>query len=78
MSEMNPIVKNLERSTRGRAIKAMCAHCMGCTAESLEPGFRTLIRDCASTHCPMGAKTIWRRRKCDKCKHIFHTYEERA
>lgn len=53
MAEVNPIVRYRARPTRGNAIKAMCAHCMGCTDERLEPGFRSSIRDCASASCPL-------------------------
>lgn len=53
MAELNPLVLARERPTRARAIKAMCAHCMGCTQEHLEPGFRDLIRGCTATGCPL-------------------------
>jgi len=53
--ETNPIIRAENRPTRGNAIKAMCAHCMGCTRTHLEPGFRTLIRDCTSKACPLYA-----------------------
>lgn len=49
----NPIEKYHQKPTRGNAIKAMCAQCMGCTAERQEPGFRSDIRDCASEACPL-------------------------
>lgn len=49
----NPMVRFRNKPTRGSAIKAMCAHCMGCTYESIEPGFRALVRDCTSTDCPL-------------------------
>ena len=51
----NPILKYKEVPTRGNAIKAMCAYCMGCTAESTEVGFRESIRDCTSPDCPLYA-----------------------
>lgn len=51
--ESNPIRKFRAKPTRSSAIKAMCAHCMGCTDDSIEPGFRGLVRDCASTACPL-------------------------
>lgn len=66
MSEMNPIVRFREKPTHLKAIKAMCSHCMGCTAEHMEPGFRTLIRDCASTHCPLHMYRPFQRKDDDK------------
>lgn len=54
MSTLNPIAIARERPrSRAWAIKAMCAHCMGCTLRRLEPGFRRLIRDCTSRDCPL-------------------------
>lgn len=51
---LNPIIIARRRpESRVWAIKAMCAHCMGCTLHRLEPGYRRLIRDCASTGCPL-------------------------
>jgi hypothetical protein len=49
----NPILKHLAKPARSTAIKAMCAHCMGCTKASVEPGFRASIRGCASVDCPL-------------------------
>ena len=49
----NPIVRAEKTPTRGNAIKAMCAHCFGCTAQHLEPGFRDAIRDCSAPQCPL-------------------------
>ncbi len=51
--ENNPIRKAIAKPTRGNAIKAMCAHCMGCTETHLEPGFRQSIRECTSGTCPI-------------------------
>lgn len=51
----NPILKYKSVPTRGNAIKAMCAHCMGCTKDHAEPGFREAIRDCTSPDCPLYA-----------------------
>ena len=53
MAEFNPIVRFKERPTHLNAIKAMCAHCMGCTETHLERGFRDSIRDCTSKFCPL-------------------------
>lgn len=49
----SPILKFDQKPTRGNAIKAKCAECMGCTREQAEPGFRTLIRECSSKTCPL-------------------------
>src|SRR6185295_16071475 len=51
--ETNPVVKFFANPTRGQAIKAKCAECVGCTVERIEPGFRATIRDCASNDCPL-------------------------
>jgi hypothetical protein len=53
MSEQNPFILYEAKPTRQRAIKAMCAACMGCTKEELEQGFRQDIRDCTSVKCPL-------------------------
>ena len=58
----NPYVRNIGNSTSlRRALDAMCAHCMGCTEDHLEPGFRHDIRDCSSKTCP-----LWRFRPYQK------------
>jgi hypothetical protein len=55
MSEVitNPVIKYEQKPTRAYAIKAKCAECVGCTKEATEPGFRQLIKECASTECPL-------------------------
>lgn len=61
MTENNPVKRNCAKTTRKRAIDAMCAHCVGVTAaeqgkgfsDHLEPGFRASIRHCTVTHCPL-------------------------
>ena len=53
--ESNPIIRLRAAPTRGNAIKAMCAQCMGCTDDNIEPGFRALIRDCTSPQCALYA-----------------------
>lgn len=53
-SEYNPIIKSRENHTsRARAIKAMCAHCMGCTTDRIEPGWLNEVRNCSAPHCPL-------------------------
>lgn len=51
--ETNPVKRFWNNPTQGRAIKAFCSHCVGCTREEIEPGFKETIRDCASTDCPL-------------------------
>lgn len=52
--ESNPMARfRAGKPTRSAAIKAMCAHCMGCTYEETEPGFRTMIRECTAIGCPL-------------------------
>jgi len=51
--EHNPIIKFSRAPTPGRAIKAMCASCMGCTENYIEPGFKQAIRDCSAKQCPL-------------------------
>lgn len=52
-AEFNPIIRNKLRPTYLNSIKAMCAHCMGCTETHLERGFRESIRACKAVHCPL-------------------------
>ena len=60
-AEMNPIKRYHAKPGRKAAIIAQCACCMGCTSseqrnghtDHLEPGFRTLIRECSAPACPM-------------------------
>jgi hypothetical protein len=49
----NPLAKYMSKPTRGQAIKAKCAECVGCTLADVEPGFRSTIRDCVSYACPL-------------------------
>lgn len=53
MSYLNPILNLEKKRTRQRAIKAMCAACMGCTRDHIEQGFRECIRNCTSVKCPL-------------------------
>lgn len=62
MIEFNVIKKSFadDKSLR-KAVNAMCAHCMGCTAveqgngatDHLEQGYARLIRECSSHGCPL-------------------------
>lgn len=61
--EYNPIIKLQRSPTPGKAIKAMCAHCMGCTADHMEPGFKQAIRACTSNSCPLFAFRPYRARE---------------
>jgi hypothetical protein len=53
--EHNPLVRLAEGNTASLrlSINAKCAECMGCTAESINPGFRGMIRTCSSPGCPL-------------------------
>lgn len=51
--ETNPIARFRANQTRKNAIHAMCAHCMGCTDEAIEAGFRADIAGCTHTKCPL-------------------------
>lgn len=53
MSYLNPILLFEKKPTYLKAIKAMCAHCVGCTRDHIEPGFREDIRSCVSKDCPL-------------------------
>ena len=53
MAEFNPILRNVNRPTYLNSIKAMCAHCMGCTTTHLERGFKESIKECSATTCPL-------------------------
>jgi len=61
MAEHNAYKKYMDadHKTRGAAIKAMCAHCMGCNADHMEPGHRALVRECVSTGCPLHNFRPW-------------------
>lgn len=62
-AEHNPIIQARERpNSKSYAIKAMCSHCMGCTAEKIEPGFRDEVRNCTSAACPLWPHRPWRKR----------------
>ena len=51
---VNPVPENAgNRTSRALAIKAMCAHCVGCTPDHIEPGFREEIRNCSAPNCPL-------------------------
>ena len=54
-SENNPVRKyfDSEKRTRSMAIKAFCAFCRGCEYDHLEIGFRTEIKNCDKTECPL-------------------------
>lgn len=49
----NLILAYDKNPTRGRAIKAACAQCIGCTRERIEPGFVKLIRECTAPSCAL-------------------------
>jgi len=52
--EVNPIIKSRESlSSRATAIKAMCAHCMGCTEDHLEPNWKAEVKNCTAFKCPL-------------------------
>ena len=54
VNQSNPILKfESNPNSRRFAINAMCAQCMGCTRDSLEAGFRNLVKHCTSTGCPL-------------------------
>jgi len=57
MAEYNPLQrlkKSKIRSLRA-SIDAMCAHCMGCTLEEINPGYVNEIRNCTAPNCPLFA-----------------------
>jgi len=51
--ETNPIARYWAKPSRPNAVKAKCSECMGCTRQEIVPGFRSMIRDCASKNCPL-------------------------
>jgi hypothetical protein len=54
--EHNPIIRAQSKPNSKRAaIDAMCAACMGCSEQMIEPGFRNEIRDCSAPDCPLWA-----------------------
>ena len=63
--EHNPIIRARAKPNSLRAaVNAMCAACMGCTEQMIEPGFRNEIRDCSSRDCPLWAKRPYQT-KCE-------------
>ena len=52
----NPISRNLRSPSRKNADDAMCARCVGCTRDHLEPGFKEDIKNCSDNDCPMYKK----------------------
>jgi hypothetical protein len=55
--EFNPLIKLRDSENRSlrKHINAMCAHCMGCTLESINPGFANEIKHCTAPQCPLFA-----------------------
>ena len=53
--EHNPITRlaDTQKHSLRAHIDAMCAYCMGCTAEGINPGFRSEIRACSAPNCPL-------------------------
>lgn len=50
----NPIDRlSCNPKSKALAIKAMCAHCVGCTQNSIERGYRRTIAECEVYHCPL-------------------------
>jgi hypothetical protein len=60
----NPILASQHKpSSRALAIKAMCAHCMGCTDDHQEQGFRQSISTCTAPACPLYSLRPYRAEK---------------
>lgn len=54
--ENNLYVKNIGNTRSLRtALNAMCAHCMGCNADHMEPNYKKDIKHCTSEGCPLWA-----------------------
>lgn len=52
--ERNPMRRFfLAGGSRKAAIDAKCAHCMGCSVDSVEPGYQEAIKHCRSEACPL-------------------------
>ena len=52
--ERNPMRRFfLAGGSRKAAIDAMCAHCLGCSIDSVEPGYQAAIKHCRSEACPL-------------------------
>jgi len=51
---MNPVKINVGNTTsRKLAINAMCASCVGCTVNDVEPGWMAEIKHCSTPQCPL-------------------------
>ena len=58
--EFNPVARLFgrlrdqpDRHSLRDAITAFCGHCMGCTEDHMEPGFREQVRNCTAPKCPL-------------------------
>ena len=69
--EHNPITRlaDTKKHSLRAHINAMCAHCMGCTAEGINPGFRTEIRACSAPQCPLHKVRPYQEQKTKS--HVF-------
>jgi hypothetical protein len=61
--ESNPIIRAKIKLTYKNAVHAMCAHCMGCTDDHQEQGFRQSISDCTAPACPLYSLRPYRAEK---------------
>ena len=51
---LNPLARSINAPrSRKLAITAACAHCMGCTVDHEEPGWRKTVKECSSYSCPL-------------------------
>ena len=53
MRETNPLRQLDKKPTLRNGVRAMCAHCMGCTQTSRPSGLSRLIKECSSEGCPL-------------------------
>lgn len=66
-AEHNPIRKLRNRPESLRmSINAFCAQCMGCTDESIEPGFREQVRNCTAPRCALYAVRPYQQKEDDE------------
>jgi len=64
MNKMNnPIIRAKLKLTYKNAVHAMCAHCMGCTENHQEQGFRESISACTAPACPLYSLRPYRAEK---------------
>ena len=60
----NPLLQaKAAPASKVKAIRAMCASCMGCTESYQEPGWKQQVADCSAFNCPLHSHRPYRAKK---------------